>query len=69
MDKSNCVLASNLNFLIPISHGVNLLYFKLRLFELEFNRIHSLKYIRFTTLGCIDIRLSKSEFVAITLFL
>jgi len=33
------------------------------------NRIHSLKYLRSTTLGCKDIGIRKSEFVAKTQFL
>ena len=49
----NWVFATNSNFLISMflqPDGVSLWYFKLRLFE---NRIHSLKYLRFTTLCCI----------------
>ena len=34
-------------------NGVNLCYFKLRLFDLT--EIHSLKYLRFIKLGCKDI--------------
>ena len=33
------------------------------------NRIHSLKYLRFTTVGCKDIRIRKYEFVTKTQFL
>ena len=33
------------------------------------NRIHSLKYLRFTRLGCKDIRIRKSEFMAKNQFL
>ena len=33
------------------------------------NRIHSLKYIRYTTLGCRNIGIRKSEFVSKTQFL
>ena len=43
-------------------NGVDLWYFKLRS-----NRIHNLKYLRFTTLGCEDIVIRKSEFVAMWL--
>ena len=46
---------------------VNLLNFKLK--TIRSNRIHSLKYLRFTTLGCKDIGIRKSEFVAKTQFL
>jgi len=42
--------------------GVNLSYFRRRLP----NRISSLKYLRYTTLGCIDIKIRKLEFVAKT---
>ena len=34
-----------------------------------YNNIHSLKYLRSTTVGCKDIRIIKSEFVAKTQFL
>ena len=44
--------------------GVNLWHFKMRLP----NRISSLKYLRYTTLGCIDIKIRKLEFVSKTQF-
>ena len=67
--KRNGVFATNSNFLITIAlppDGMKLWYFKLILLELQ---IHSLKYIRFRTLGCKDIGIRKSEFVAKTQFL
>ena len=49
------VFTTNLNFLISISlhpDGINLRYFKLRIFDL----IHGSKYPRYTTFGCKDYR-------------
>ena len=51
----NWVFATNPNFLIPIIITSNI--------------IHSLKYLRSTTLGCKYIGIRKSEFVAKTQFL
>ena len=61
---------SNSNFLIPISlqpDVSNLLYFKLRLFDLT--EFYSLENLRSTILDRTNIRNRKSEFVAKTQFL
>ena len=39
------------------------------IFQTYSNRIHSLKYLRSTTMGCTDIRIRKFEFVTKTQFL
>ena len=64
LEPRNWVFDANSNFRILISvqpNGLNLQNFKLRI---STNRIHSLKYLRFTRLDCKDIRIRKSEFVA-----
>ena len=72
--QRNWVFATNSNFLIPISMQpdvANLWYFKPLIFQtciIWSNRIHSLKYLRFTTLGCKDKGIRKSEFVTKTQF-
>ena len=66
----NWVFATNSNFLILISvqpDGFPTLIFQTEIFWP--NRIESLKYLRATTLGCKDIGIRKSEFVAKTQFL
>jgi len=48
-EKNRQFFATNLNVLIPISlqtGGVNLCYFKFRLFDLKVVRTQSLKYLR-----------------------
>ena len=58
------------NFLNPIvlqPDNINLSFFILKIIWSD--RIHSLKYQRSTTLGCIDKEIRKSEFVARTQFL
>ena len=58
----NWVLATMSNFIIPIS-------FQPLIFQTWtnwFNRIHSLKYLRYATLGCEDIAIRKPEFEAKT---
>ena len=54
--KKPWVVTTNSSFLISFSlqpDGLNLRYFKLRLFD------HSLKYLRSTTLGCNDVGVGK----------
>ena len=66
--KRNWVLATNLDFLNPISLQFNvgdLWYFKLWILL----DVDSLKYWRFTPSGCKDIGIRKSELVAKTQFL
>ncbi len=65
--ERNWVFATNSEFIIPISlepNVANLWYFKL-----WSNKIHSLKYLRFTTLESKDIGFRNAEFVAKTQFL
>jgi len=65
--ERNWVFATNSEFLIPISlepNVVNLWYFKLII--IWSNRIHSLKYLRSTTLESKDKVFKKAEFVAKT---
>ena len=53
-------------FLIPISlqpNGEHLWYFKLKILDLT-DRIHCVKYLRSSTLGCKDKEIRKSELEA-----
>ena len=63
--QRNWVFATNSNFLILLS--LQPLIFQT--YVISWNRIYSLKYLRYTTLGSEDIGISKSEFVAKTQFL
>jgi len=63
-------LCHKLKFSNPYIYGTwccRLLIFQTKI--ILCNRIHSLKYLRSTTLGCRDIRIRKSEFVSKTQFL
>ena len=62
--QRNWVFVTNSNYLIPIIYWIwccRLLIFQTKISWC--NRIHSLKYLRSTTLGCRDIGIRKSEFV------
>ena len=64
-EQRNWVFATNFNFLIPIffkPNGVNLWYFKLRLFDLTEFIVWNISGL--TTFDCKDIWIIKSEFVA-----
>ena len=64
-EQRNWVFATNFNFLIPIffkPNGVNLWYFKLRLFDLTEFIIWNISGL--TTFDCKDIWIIKSELVA-----
>ena len=47
------------------SDSANLRQLKLRLVDLNITDIHSFKFLRFTTFGCKDIEIRKSDFVRI----
>ena len=76
--KKELICCHKLYFLIPISLQLdditfdilNLNYLILSFIHSSFHPfIHSLKYLRYTTLGCNDKGIRKSEFVAKTQFL
>ena len=72
VNERKWVFTTNSDFIIHISLqpvGVNLSYFKLRFDLIWWNRIHSLKYLRSTTLCCKDIGVRKLEIAAKTQFL
>ena len=72
VNERKWVFTTNSDFIIHISLqpvGVNLSYFKLRFDLIWWNRIHSLKYMRSTTLCCKDIGIRKLEIAAKTQFL